>query len=65
MKRHHQSATEKRINRLARRVDREVYIFPDKHDKSLNRLVKKTKRQKPKTFEQQMREWKVFEEKTK
>ena len=59
-----QTVKERRVKRLARRVDREVYLFPAKHDKSLNRLVKKTKQQKPKTFKEQMDEWKEFEEKT-
>lgn len=57
--------TEKRIKRLKKRVDREVYVFPDKHDYPLNRLVKKSKHVKPKTLNQQMDEWEEFEEKTK
>jgi hypothetical protein len=64
MTRLRRTATERRVRRLARRVDREVYVFPAKHDKSLNRLVKKTKQQKPKSFKEQMDEWKEFEEKT-
>lgn len=56
---------EKRINRLKKRVEREVYIFPHKHDKSLNRLVEKIKRPKPKTIKQQMKEWEKFQEMTK
>jgi len=56
---------EKRVKRLAKRVEREVYIFPDKHEYPLNRLVKKVKRQKPKTLKQQMKEWEKFKEMTK
>jgi hypothetical protein len=59
------TSTEKRTKRLANRVEREVYIFPDKHDYSLHRLVKKVKRQKPKTLTQQIKEWERFKEMTK
>ena len=54
----------RRLKRLERRVEREVLIFPDKHDKSLNRLVRKKTAKKPKTLKQQMEEWKEFNRRT-
>jgi hypothetical protein len=55
---------EKRLNRLEKRVQREVYIFPDKHDPSLNRLVKRARRPRQKSLKRQMDEWREFKEKT-
>ena len=54
----------RRLKKLQKRVEKEVYIFPGKRDYPLNRLVKKVKHQKPKTFKQQMAEWKEFQEMT-
>ena len=59
------TGTEKRLQRLRKRVEREASVFPKKHDNALLRLVKKGTRKKPKTFRQQMAEWQEFVEKTK
>ena len=56
---------DKRINRLKKRVEKEVYIFPKKNEYPLNRLIKKIKKKKPKTLKQQMKEWNKFQEMTK
>jgi hypothetical protein len=57
--------TDKRIRRLSKRVEGEVYIFPKKHEGSLNRLVRRINKKKPKSVKQQMEEWNEFAEKTK
>lgn len=54
----------KRIRRLKKRVEEEVYVFPKKNEYPLHRLVKKAKHVKPKTLKQQMREWEKFKEMT-
>ena len=56
-------STGRRLKRLNRRVEREVLIFPDKHDKSLQKLIKKTPK-KHKTLKQQIDEWKEFNRRT-
>jgi hypothetical protein len=56
-------STGRRLKRLERRVEREVLIFPDKHDKSLQRLIKKSKKPS-KTMKQQIDEWKEFNRRT-
>jgi hypothetical protein len=56
--------TEKRLKRLKKRTEEEVYVFPKKTEYPLQRLVKKAKRVKPKTLNQQMKEWEKFKEMT-
>jgi hypothetical protein len=56
--------TKKRLLRLKKRTDKEVYVFPKKTDYPLHRLVKKAKAVKPKTLNQQMKEWEKFKEMT-
>jgi hypothetical protein len=56
--------TERRLKRLKKRTDEEVYVFPKKNEYPLQRLVKKAKAVKPKTLKQQMKEWEKFKEMT-
>ena len=56
--------TEKRIRRLKKRAEEEVYIFPKKNEYPLHRLVKKAKHVKPKSLKEQMKEWEKFKEMT-
>jgi hypothetical protein len=55
--------TDRRLKKLNSRVEREVLIFPEKHDKSLQRLIKKTKPRR-KTFKEQVAEWEEFNRRT-
>jgi len=54
---------DRRLQKLNRRVEREVIIFPEKHDKSLQRLIKKTTPRR-KTFKEQIAEWEEFNRRT-